>query len=325
MAVSAVPAGDPPEVALPDPAERPCHVSGVLFDRHDPPVDGAAVVAGCAPRLARHLAHLTGWVVAHWKVGDHNRYLVATTLEDGLELALTLTSEPQEDVHWRLTAGDDGGVAFDRGKREQLQRFGFGPTGDHAGWERESRITSPRDADNAARELLALLTEVFGYCGKAPLTFALDQNQRAEPGLVYRAIAAEDLRKLLQSWGYRAEAGTTASGTPVIRSGTGGYRFHILFAWPTGDSRLFGCLNFVTVFTGRQHLTLNTVNDISRTSRFGRLYLDDDGDLILERDVSLTGGVAATYLQECLLDWACMMESVARKLDQFAKVPVIIH
>ena len=111
----------------------------------------------------------------------------------------------------------------------------------------------------------------------------------------------------------------------MIRSGTGGYKFHILFVWPSPDNRLFGCLNFITVFTGQQNLTLNVVNDISRSSRFGRLYLDDEGDLILERDISLTGGVATEYIHECLLDWACMMDSVTKKLDKHAKTSMVMH
>ena len=111
----------------------------------------------------------------------------------------------------------------------------------------------------------------------------------------------------------------------MIRSGTGGYKFHILFVWPSADNRLFGCLNFITVFTGQQNLTLNVVNDISRSSRFGRLYLDDEGDLILERDISLTGGVATEYIHECLLDWACMMDSVTKKLDKHAKTSMVMH
>ncbi len=345
MAVKAVSAGDshpaahpepvppdptpadptPADPTLPDPAQRPSHVSGVLCDRQVPPAGAEAVVAACAALLARHLQHLADWTATGWKVGDNNRYTLVTAFEDGLELVVTLMSEPLEEVRWRLTAGGVEGALFGRGRRDQLQRFGFAPAGDGLGWERDVRIASPRDAAIAARDLLALLTEVFGFCARAPLTFALAHDQRAEPGLLYKAITPDDLRKLLHSWGYRAEVGTTSSGGPVIRSGTSGYKFHILFAWPGADSRLFGCLNFVTVFTGRQYLTLTAVNDISRSSRFGRLYLDDDGDLILERDVSLTGGVAANYLHECLLDWACMMESVTKKLDKFTKVPVVVH
>ncbi len=332
MAVKAVLAGDPqdpvlpdpvpPEIALPDPARRPCHVTGILFDRCVTPADAEAVIAGCTPQLLRHLQQLADWAVASWKVGDNNCYTVTTRTEDGLELVLTLTSEPLEDVHWHLAAG---GALFDRTRRDQLQRFGFGPSGDGTGWERDIRIASPRDAAIAARDLLALVVEVFRFCGKSPLTFVLMHGQRAEPGLLYRSISPDDLRKLLHSWGYRAEVGTASSGNPVIRSGTGGFKFHILFAWPGSDNRLFGCLNFVTVFSGRQHLTLTAVNDITRSSRFGRLYLDDEGDLILERDVSLTGGVSVAYLHECLLDWACMMESVTKKLDRLPKMPVVMH
>lgn len=188
MAVKAASAGDLQEVALPDPGQRPWRVSGILFDRHDPPADAATIIAACAALLARHLESLTDWTTASWRIGDNNQYRVATTLEGGFELVVTLVSEPLEDVQWRLAgSGPAGSMVFDRGHREQLQRFGFGPAGDGSNWERDLRLVSARDAAIAARDLLALLTEVFGFCGQAPLSFTLAHGQRAEPGLLYRS------------------------------------------------------------------------------------------------------------------------------------------
>jgi len=328
MAVTVTPEGEPRESGLPEPAQRPCHVSGVLFERRDCVVAVAALVEACATPVAAHLERLADWAGSGWKVGDFNRYVVATTLDGGLDLILTLSSEPLEDVHWQVAAGPPGtvpGCAL----RERLARFGFVVGAEAGRWERDLRIASARDAAAAANDLMALLTDAFGYDGRSVLTFTLSQGQRAEPGALYRALSPEDLRKLLHGWGYRAEIGTTVSGNPVVRSGAGGFKFHILFAWPSKDGRLYGCLNFVTVFLGRPNLSHAVVNEISRTSRFSRLYLDDENDLILERDVALTGGVASGHIQECLLDWTCMMESVTKKLDRLVvtpeAAPMVLH
>ena len=328
MAVTVSPEGEPRESGRPEAAQRPCHVSGALFERRERLVDAVSIAESCAPTVAGHLERLADWTATGWKVGDYNQYVVATTVDNGLDLILTLSSEPLEDVHWRVAAGTPGTV-LDRSRRERLARFGFAAGAEPGRWDRDIRVTSAREAAAAAADLVALLTEIFGYDGQSALTFTLSHGQRAETGALYRALGPEDLRKLLHGWGYRAEVGITVSGNPVVRSGAGGFKFHILFAWPSKDSRFFGCLNFVTVFLGRPNLTLAVVNEISRTSRFSRLYLDEENDLILERDVALTGGVSAGYLQECLLDWTCMMESITKKLDRLVvapqEVPVVVH
>ncbi|MEI6559218.1 MAG: YbjN domain-containing protein [Rhodospirillaceae bacterium] len=328
MAVMASPGDDPREQIQPDPAQRPSHASGALFERQDQPVAAATIVDVCGGLIAGHLERLTDWAGSGWKAGDFNQYVVAATVDTGLELILTLSSEPQEDVHWRVAAGSPGTI-LGRERREHLARFGFLAAAEGGRWDRDIRISSPREAAAAARDLLALLTEIFGYDGQAALTFTLARGQRAEPGLLYRTLGPDDLRRLLHGWGYRAEVGTTVSGNPVVRSGAGGFKFHILFAWPTRDSRYYGCLNFVTVFLGRPNLSLSVVNEVSRSSRFARLYLDEENDLIMERDIALTGGVSAAYLHECLLDWTCMMESVTKKLERLVPapetVPVVVH
>lgn len=336
MAAPVSPEREPREANLPEPAQRPRHVSGALFERRESAVGAAIVTGTCAATVAGHLERLADWTGGAWKVGDFNQYVVATTVQytgatvvdAGLDLILTLSSEPLEDVHWRVAAGSPGTV-LDRGRREQLARFGFVAGAEAGRWERDIRIASPRDAAAAAADLVALLTDIFGYDGRTALTFTLTHGQRAETGALYRTLSPEDLRKLLHGWGYRAEIGTTVSGNPVVRSGAGGFKFHILFAWPAKDGPLYGCLNFVTVFVARPGLSYPVINEISRSSRFARLYLDEENDLILERDIPLTGGVSIGHIQECLLDWICMMESVAKKLDRLVKepeaVPMVVH
>jgi len=325
MAVMASSEGEPGDRSLPDPAARPCVISGVLFDRREQPASPALVASQCVDRVAEHLEHMARWAHSGWTVGDANQYVVSTRLADGADLVSSFCSEPLEDIHWWVSVSGAAAEANERPRREHLERFGFAKSPDGSRWERDVRITSSRDAGAAAQDLLALVSEGFGYSGLAPLGYALTQSRRAEAGLVYRALSPDDLRKLLHGWGYRAELATTAGGNPVIRSASGGFKFNILFAWPAKDGRLFGCLNYVTVFSCRSGLTLEVVNDISRSSRFSRLYLDDEADLILERDVSLTGGVSGDYLQECLLDWACMMESVLKKIDKLVAPPMVIH
>ena len=322
------PAGGPRELNPSQPAQRPCHVSGVLFEGGERTNVVSALAESCLETVTGHLARLSDWSHADWKVGDFNQYVVTTRFDGSFDLVLTLSSEPQEEVHWRVAAGNPG-TALDRARRDRLAGFGFAATAETGRWERDLRIATPRDAAAAAKELLALLTEIFGYDGLSQLTFTLAHGQRAESGLLYRALGPEDLRKLLHGWGYRAEIGTTVGGNPVVRSGAGGFKFHILFVWPSKEGRLYGCLNFVTVFVGRPNLSLSVVNEISRTSRFGRLYLDEENDLILERDIALTGGISAGHLQECLLDWTCMMDSITKKLDRLVippeAVPVVVH
>ena len=329
MADTSSPKGEPRTINPPDPAQRPSQSSGALFERRGGAADGAAIADTCAAPLARHLEGIADWASVSWKVGDFNQCRLSTTVDGGVDLVLTVTSEPLEDPRCRIALGPPG-TLVDHPRREALARFGFVVSiEDCSSWERDVRMSSAREAATAAADILSLLTDVFGYDGTSALDYCLSQGQRAELAPLYRTLSPEDLRKLMHGWGYRAEVGTTVSGNPVIRTGAGGFKFHILFAWPAREGPFFGCLNFVTVFLGRPNLTLAVINEISRTSRFARLYLDEENDLILERDVALTGGVSAAYLQECLLDWSCMMDSVTKKLERLVEppetAPVVLH
>jgi hypothetical protein len=300
--------------------ERPSQTVEQLCQGLELPLTQAALVSACADRLAACLESLVDWADQAWKVGDYNQCVLTATLDEGFEALLSFSCEPLEDIRWSVAA-----TAIDRGRRELMARFGFTLAGHGGCWERDVRVASPRDAAATAQDVLALLLDGFGYSGRSPLTVTLTRGRRAEAGLLYRTLSPDDLRKLLHGWGYRAELTTTTAGNPVVRTGAGGYKFHILFAWPAKDGRMFGCINFVTVFTARHGLTLAVVNEISRSSRFSRLYLDEDGDLILERDVSLSGGVTTDFIHECLLDWTCMMESVLKKVDKLVTPPLVMH
>ena len=306
----------------PAPSHRPYSVTGLLIDGDDAALTASERLVKGAARVAEHLEHIADWSTPGWKVGDHNTYGVVVRITESFNLCLTFTSEPLDDVRWVVFAAS-GPIRSTY--HSHLRRLGFRPTLENGHWQRDLRISSPRDAQIAAGEILTLLTEAFGYTGETSLGFTLVQSQRADPGLLYRTLSPEDLRKLLQDWGYRADLSVTAGGNPVIRTGAAGFKFHIRFTWPGPVERQFGCLNFITIFLARQALTLAIINEISQSSRFSRLYMDEEGDLILERDVSLAGGVSTDYVHECLLDWAGQMESVSRKMTKAITPPQVVH
>lgn len=117
----------------------------------------------------------------------------------------------------------------------------------------------------------------------------------------------ESLAAALRDAGYAATIGTDKVGDPMITSGVSGTSFQILF---------YNCTDHVSCATVQFHTgydlpaapSLETINDWNRGQRFGRAYLDKDGDPILEMDIDLDdGGVSPLLFIDNMEFWTTLV------------------
>lgn len=114
----------------------------------------------------------------------------------------------------------------------------------------------------------------------------------------------DTLVQALQAGGYAAKLDVDGIGDPMILSSHAGSAFRVLF---------YGCkankdcetIQFYAGYDKKSETGLASINEWNRTKRFGRAYLDAEGDPILAMDVDLDdGGVSKELFTDNLQFWA---------------------
>ena len=118
----------------------------------------------------------------------------------------------------------------------------------------------------------------------AAIAMGLASEARARP-IPDGGVTPDEVARVMQNRGFRAEITTTEDGRPLIKSTSGGYRFGVYF---------YGCkqdrcptIQFASAFDMADGLSLKRINAWNRSSRFGRAYLDDESDPFVEMDVDV--------------------------------------
>ena len=104
---------------------------------------------------------------------------------------------------------------------------------------------------------------------------------------------------------------TDSYGDPMVDGQIAGQRYRILFYGCTDGSRC-QTVSFVTWYRGS--FSMDAVNQWNAENRFGKVYIDSDGDLALEMDVNLARGVSSGNFEETVDWWRATMEEVKRDL-----------
>lgn len=101
-------------------------------------------------------------------------------------------------------------------------------------------------------------------------------------------------------------------GDPMIEGRIDGQAYTVFFYGCDGGA---GCssIQFTTYFAGVRP-DAAVVSDWNDENRFGTLYLDGDGDLALDMDVNLFGGVTRKNLDDTFDWWRVVLEEVRADL-----------
>jgi hypothetical protein len=94
------------------------------------------------------------------------------------------------------------------------------------------------------------------------------------------STSAAQVEEWLKEAGYRAEM---SSASPAIHSATAGLKFVV--AYLGTDSVQF----YLTMDLAGSNFTIEDCNRFNKQFRFAKVYVDDDGDLMMEADAILAG------------------------------------
>lgn len=107
---------------------------------------------------------------------------------------------------------------------------------------------------------------------------------------------------LMTDHGLRVAEDVNPDGTPELHSRMDGIRFRVLFYGC--DPRPCQTVQFTTGFDLARPMTLARINDWNRDRRFGKAFLDDEGDPFVEMDVNLYGeGIGRRTFDDTLDLW----------------------
>ncbi|MDP3545109.1 MAG: YbjN domain-containing protein [Phreatobacter sp.] len=159
---------------------------------------------------------------------------------------------------------------------------------------------------------VSLAVAVALLAGAAMASGALAQKRPPRSQMQGETIARifpGQMAALLRDRGNPAEV-VTENNRTRIRTEIGNRRSSIYFYACNDD----GCqsIQYRTLFQRHERFTLAFVNAWNFEKRFAKAYLDRDGDLVLEWDVDLDGGVSVAFVAESIATFQTMLANFDR-------------
>ena len=117
---------------------------------------------------------------------------------------------------------------------------------------------------------------------------------------------AASIAGVLRAKGLTVEVTTDKDGDPRLTTSDGGIKFEVWFYGCTAHKNCTSA-QFYAGFTDTKMDALK-LNDWNRSHRFGRAYIDSDGDPAVEMDIDLDdGGMPRPLFEDNLEFWATTM------------------
>ncbi|PSJ39777.1 YbjN domain-containing protein [Allosphingosinicella deserti] len=144
-------------------------------------------------------------------------------------------------------------------------------------------------------KLLALLLVITSSAVPA----AAQMVQARDPGSIVSILTGLD---------YPAELGSDGAGDPIITSKHDGSTFKILF-YNCTNHKDCATVQFHSSYDLDETLSLDKINAWNKSQRFGRAYLDGEGDPIIQMDVDLDdGGMSKALFTDNLEYWTSVLD-----------------
>jgi len=129
-----------------------------------------------------------------------------------------------------------------------------------------------------------------------------------------RAQDPQSVVSALRSGGYAAKLGTDKVGDPMITSGASGTTFQIFF-YNCTNHRACATVQFHAGYDLKSSPGLESINEWNRSQRFGRAYLDKEGDPIVEMDIDLDdGGLSRALFIDNMEFWTSLLAKFERHI-----------
>ena len=115
----------------------------------------------------------------------------------------------------------------------------------------------------------------------------------------------------LQSAGYKAKVEGTGSDR-FVSSASAGYTFGVFFFGCDDGGNACKTVQFYAGFSPDKKPSLTQMNQYAATRRWGRIYIDDEGDPVIEMDVDLEdGGMSKELFVDNIEYWETVMNAFA--------------
>ena len=128
-------------------------------------------------------------------------------------------------------------------------------------------------------------------------------------------VTRDKVAAVLRDNGYRAEivAGQSASPGAIVRTAMGGHTVVVWFFNCTGET--CSAIQFWTGYKKSPKLSEALVERWNSEFRYAKTHLTSDGDLHVEYDVFLKGGVSSDYVKYAAL----LYDNLLSRLDEYIK------
>lgn len=293
---------------------RPTELSGCLVDAAASPRRAAALLETAGDKLLAHLRAACIWpgpaADSPARIGDYSFYVLELE-QPGGPVFVQVWSEPDGTgvlVEASVGAGTESRASRLWRRRTELLR--------DRGFEFPERGPNPRktvlvDGEPSlralARELIALLCQVYGWDGTAPLDYTLHLGTRLQLEPVHADLTVDETLALLRSWGCET-ATIPAAGdddqTTTIGCRRGARRWLLLLpGWARDAQGSYAVLLLRQCRTVAADDHAALIARINATVLGTRAAIDADGDLALAHEVLIVGGVTQAYLRGQLDLW----------------------
>ena len=129
------------------------------------------------------------------------------------------------------------------------------------------------------------------------------KNVTADPATVAAAM---------QTAGYQAKIEHLSNGLPYIQSGSGGYPFRVFFLGCDKGGKACKTVQLFAGFATGKSPSLEKMNAYQRDNRWGRVYIDEEDDPVIEMDIDLeAGGMSEELFKDNLQYWEYVMGNFA--------------
>lgn len=144
------------------------------------------------------------------------------------------------------------------------------------------------------------------------LALAIAGLGMAQPAIAQNVTAnAESVASVIRGKGFEVEITTDDDGDPMLRAEGKGYKFNVYFYGCTGGEDCT-TLGLYSGWTGSS-ADVNQINEWNRENRFGRAYIDKDGDPVVEMDIDLDdGGMPRMLFEDHIEFWMSVMSQYSK-------------
>lgn len=124
------------------------------------------------------------------------------------------------------------------------------------------------------------------------------------------------IQVFMQGYGLQVTQSTDDVGDPMLQSRIEGTYFEVYFYGCDDNGAACTSIQFAAGFDKDRPMKLAPINSWNQETRFGRAYLDDEGDPHLEYDINLAkDGVGGKNFDDSIDIWRTILADFRQSID----------